>query len=359
MRLYTPERNHGCRITEVIYRGLQTVILENELLRVTILADKGTDIVEFLHKPTDTDFLLRLWQGVRDPRRMVLTSVPENGTFLDYYSGGWQDILPNLGNACTHRGAHFGLHGEVSLIPWDYEVVRDDAEEIAVRFRVKTYRTPFSVEKTLSMRSGRAVLDIHEKITNESPQTVDLMWGNHPTFGPPFLEEGCVIDLPKCRVKTAEYQVDASSRLAMGQDTTWPFVKSVDGSKIDLRNVPSAKAKCLDLAFPYDYREGWYALTNPKRQVGFGMQWDAKVFPYITFWHTYGGGADYPWYGRLYCLALEPWSSYPPVLTEAVERKAQIQLGPHKSIETEFRAVAYAGAKRVRRITPDGKVIPA
>jgi hypothetical protein len=323
---------------------------------VTILADKGTDIVEFLHKPTDTDFLLRLWQGVRDPRRTVLTSVPESGSFLDYYSGGWQDILPNAGNACSHRGAHFGLHGEVSLIPWDYEVVRDDASEIAVRFRVKTYRTPFLVEKEMSLKSGRAVLFTRERITNESPQTVDLMWGHHPTFGPPFLEEGCVVDLPRCRVKTAEYQVDASSRLSIGQDAAWPAVKAVDGSRVDLWRVPSAKANCQDLAFPYGFSEGWYGVTNPRLQVGFGMRWDPKVFPYLTYWQTYGGGLDYPWYGRVYCMALEPWSSYPPVLSEAVDRGAQIRLGPGRHLETEFLAVAYSGVRRVRRITPEGKV---
>jgi len=53
-------RNHGCRITdELVYKGMRTIILENELIRVGILIDKGTDIFEFLYKPTDTDFLLR------------------------------------------------------------------------------------------------------------------------------------------------------------------------------------------------------------------------------------------------------------------------------------------------------------
>lgn len=48
---YQHERNYKCRIREIIYKGLRTVTLENELIKVTVLADKGTDIIEFLYKP--------------------------------------------------------------------------------------------------------------------------------------------------------------------------------------------------------------------------------------------------------------------------------------------------------------------
>ena len=71
---YTHERNYGCRVTEAIYRGLRTVTLENEIIRVTVLADKGSDIIEFLHKPTDTDFMWRSPQGVQNPATFVPTA---------------------------------------------------------------------------------------------------------------------------------------------------------------------------------------------------------------------------------------------------------------------------------------------
>ncbi len=57
MILYNHERNYGCRICEVIYKGLKTVFLENEKIRIGILADKGTDIFEFLYEPKEIDFM--------------------------------------------------------------------------------------------------------------------------------------------------------------------------------------------------------------------------------------------------------------------------------------------------------------
>ena len=42
------------------------------------------------------------------------------------------------------------------------------------------------------------------------------------------------------------------------------------------------------------------------------MAWDEKLFQYLWMWQVYGGHNDYPWYGRTYNVALEPFTSYPP-----------------------------------------------
>ena len=42
---YQNERNYGCRVSDSwTYRGLRTAIIENELLRIVILIDKGADV---------------------------------------------------------------------------------------------------------------------------------------------------------------------------------------------------------------------------------------------------------------------------------------------------------------------------
>jgi hypothetical protein len=59
------QRNYGCRIREYLYKDLKILVMENELLRITILADKGTDTIEFLYKPLDLDVLWHSFNGVR------------------------------------------------------------------------------------------------------------------------------------------------------------------------------------------------------------------------------------------------------------------------------------------------------
>ena len=95
---YQKERNHGCRVSDSwMYRGLKTVVMENELIRIVILADKGADIYQFVYKKTDTDFLWRSPWGVRDPSAFIPTTGDGVGMWMDTYEGGWQTVLPGGG----------------------------------------------------------------------------------------------------------------------------------------------------------------------------------------------------------------------------------------------------------------------
>ena len=106
---YTHERNFGCRVNhELAYRGLRVMTLENESIKVAVLLDKGADIFEFIHKRSDTDFMWRSPLGVR-PQAMNLNTIPSaDGSFMDYYEGGWQEVFPNGGRPCVYKGCEMG-----------------------------------------------------------------------------------------------------------------------------------------------------------------------------------------------------------------------------------------------------------
>ncbi|MBI2942237.1 MAG: DUF4432 family protein [Chloroflexi bacterium] len=350
-------RNFGCRLTEVVLQGLRTLYLENEVVRVGILVDKGTDIFEFLHKPTDTDFLFRSPSGIRNPATFIPTRPSSGGNFLDYWPGGWPEMFPNAGYVCTYKGAELGTHGDVSLLPWEWRVVDDDPEEVVIALEVRCYRLPLRLEKWLTLRRGSGVLAITERATNESGETIDFSWGHHPTFGGIFLGPACVVDVPPCRVLTAEWDVDQTSRLANGVNATWPVVPGRDGRLIDLSQAAPPETGAHDLAFLHELPEGWYAITNAERGAGFGMRWDTRVFRWLWFWQNWRGMSGWPSFRQWYTCALEPASSYPPTLTDAIARGTQLTLAPGQSLETDLLAVAYSGAERVTRITPDGQVL--
>ena len=239
---YHHTRNYGCRITEFILAGHRAVALENEKLRVTLLADKGTDIYEFLYKPCDVDFMWRTWAGLRDRSHYWPSSPRPAGPHNDFYEGGWQELFPNCGAPSEHQGAEIGQHGEVLLLPWRYVVTKDDVEEIEVRFEVRTVRTPFHLVKTVSLRRNEAVLRIHERVTNEGGQQVDFTWGHHPAFGWPFIDESCRVDVPACRIRTIEDYTPPASRLKPKQLGDWPMAEAAAGGQIDLSRIPGPDA---------------------------------------------------------------------------------------------------------------------
>ncbi len=108
-----------------------------------------------------------------------------------------------------------------------------------------------------------------------------------------------------------------------------------------------------------DIDSGWYAVTNTSKKVGFGMKWDKKVFPYIWIWRMYGKGyRDAPWFGRVYCMALELCSSLSPTgLLKAIENNTALKLGPQEEIRTNFMAIAYESKSRVRSIDNNGNIL--
>jgi len=323
-------------------------VLENELLRISVLVDKGTDIFEFLYKPTDTDFMWRSPFGIRDPRTFGATSYDRTGAFMDFYHGGWQECFPTGGPASQAQGVEIGLHGEVATMPWDCRIVEDAPECVAACLSVRTYRTPFLLEKTLRLRRGRAVLEIEERVTNEGASEVAFMWGHHPAIGAPFLSADCRVDLPANKGLTGPGEYDPAQRLKEDARFDWPHCPLRAGGEADVSRIGAESLRSLDLCYATELRDGWYALTNSRQKLGFGMRWDHEVFRHVWFWQVYRGGTGYPWYGRTYNVALEPWTSYPATgLQDAVANGTARSLGPEERLETVLSAFVYEGVAAV------------
>ncbi|MBN1837090.1 MAG: DUF4432 family protein [Spirochaetales bacterium] len=335
---YHHERNYGCRLREYVYRGLRTLSVENELLRVTLLLDKGTDIVEFLYKPLDLDVMWHSPLGIRSVGYTPTVASPA-GSFLDYYAGGWQELFPNIGGGCTYQGAPLGTHGEVCLLPWELRVERDEPEQVSVRCRVRTVRSPYLLEKTLSMKSNDPTLYIEERVVNEGRVALQAMWGHHPAFGPLFLDGNCRLQVPQgCRARTDDRDLGPCAPLPRGEEFQWPSLTDAEGRAWDLSQVPAPDSRVYFMFYLHEIREGWYSLSNPKRGVAFAMRWDPKVFPVIAVWMPCGGALGYPWYGRSYCAAVEPWSALPPNLCQVAEEGRGLPLAGGQEITTRLEA---------------------
>ena len=349
--------HYGARVHDYTAQGYRTLALENASVRVEVLADKGSDIVSFLHKPSDTDFM---WHRAGGLRAAPLESVPrgtDEFVFVDLYEGGWQECFPNGGQSVVYKGAVLPFHGELLAAPFAVEVLEDTPEVVSVRLSAETMRTPFRLEKTLTLRADRPVLEIDERLSNLADEAMDVMWGHHPAVGPPFLDDSCRIDLPPCRGTTDRSAPWPSSELAFQVPFDWPLAPRQDGGRRDLSLVLGMDSRTADWVRFSGFAEGWYGITSGRRRVGFGLRWDASLFPHLWFWHVFGGMPGYPWYGRNYNFALEPWTSYPDGgLTRAIENGSALRIGPLETIETRILAVAYAGGERISGISEAGEV---
>jgi hypothetical protein len=334
-------RNWAARLRPVVIDGLRAVVLENERLRVTVVPDKGGDVVEFLHKTTDTDFVWLSPQGLRSPRDHLQGAADDVAQFVDHYEGGWQEIFPNGGAPSEYRGARLAQHGEVAGLPWECEVVADAPDEVAIRLRVRTRRLPYRMEKVFRLRSGTAALEIEGRATNDSPVPLHAMWGQHIVYGRPFLRPGARIRLPGgVTVIPHESAINPPERrVRAGGPWPWPLVPAAGGGRTDLSVVPEPGSPS-DIVYVTGFDEGWYEISG---DIGMRVEWDASVLPYLWMWQELGASTGYPWWGRAYTVGLEPFSSMPTDgLAAAVANGTALLLGPDETKILMLRAEVMA-----------------
>src|SRR4051794_25851756 len=121
-------------VVEMAGAGQRVLALENDSIRATVLIDNGADIYELVYKPAGTDVLFKPRWGLRD--RHCLGASPVLESWIDSYSGGWQEILPNAGAPSTVGGATLPFFGEVAVSPWAFEVVTEDADTTEVALSI-------------------------------------------------------------------------------------------------------------------------------------------------------------------------------------------------------------------------------
>jgi hypothetical protein len=330
----------SCRVGAGTVVGWRSVVLENDLIRVVVLPDKGAEIHQLTDLRTGTDMLFTGEWGLRPPGAEHL---PGSGDeeFMWNYAGGWQELFPSVNEACVYRGARIPFHGEVASLPWEHELLDDEGDEVRVRFWTDSRVTPFRVERTLGLREGEAELVIDSTVSNRSTEAAHFVWGHHCVVGPPFLEPGCRLEIPaRTIVTTPELWEAETARLEPGRRVPWPLAPLRDGGTVDLREIPGPEVGSHDDLYVTDLDEGWLSVSNPRLRLGFRLEWDHELFSWIVLWQPFGGAVAAPLAGS-YALGIEPWTTNVS-LERSVDAGLATELDGGASLSTTLRARLYS-----------------
>jgi hypothetical protein len=323
------------------YKGMRTLILENKLVRIVFLLDKGSDMIELKYKPLDLDLLWHAPQGHVNPAGHVQSISTVDSGFNDLYGGGWQDALPVIGNGPQeHRGAKYGTHGESAILPWACEIQQGEGDFASAKMSLKGIRYPFRIEKIVKINQHESKLFISETLTNIAPQNLEFFWLQHPSFGEPFLAQGSKITLPSGSEVDSIQEINPNGRISGGK-CLWPFAPAKNGTgKINLAEIPDRKLVAEETTF-IKVKEGWYVLTNPQFGLSFKLEWDAAVYPWLWFWQDYNL-SDYPYYGDAWNIALEPGTSLPNDIAKKRGDETCLKIPGRSSVTTKLTATILA-----------------
>ncbi len=343
----------GCEIIERTIAGFQTVTLTDGETSITIVPKKGGDIISLRDEKTDTEFLWTSPQGLR-------ADTPSKN-FMDNYEGGWHECFPTGGPAMNYRGASIGEQGEVHASVWSVIDVSENQNEVSITLETTTTKTPFYLRKKITLRNRVSAIEIEEWVTNESSETLPVLWGHHPALGGNFLDAQCKIDALAKRVYSGALPENSeTAQFAPEVSGVWPHLVNKRGELIDVSEVAGPESRTADMLFIDGFQEGWVAVTNRERKVGIALLFDPAMFSTMWFWQMYGGGTGYPWYGRAYTMALGPFTGAlpdsPAANIDAVAGTRLIAGG--ETVHARLRVVLYRGIKGVGRITSDGVIVP-
>jgi hypothetical protein len=303
--------------------------MENGALRVTVLPERGAELVELVELVGGVDLLFRAPWGLAPPG-----SPPREGSeghaFLERYAGGWQELFPSANDACVYRGRAIPFHGEVATVPWEVEEA-----EGGLRCAVTCETVPLRLERLMRLDGAELVLE--ETARSVAAEPVHLVWGHHCVLGPPLVAAGARLRVPARTIVTLPEPWEETARLAPGQRSAWPNAAGRDGDLVDISRIPGPEAGSHDDVYLTDLDAGWVEVENLALGLAFRLHFDPQLFRWVICWQPYGGAKAMPLAGS-YALGVEPWTSRLS-LEQAVAAGEAVELPPGGELRTALRAI--------------------
>jgi len=266
-------------IKETEYRGLKAVQIENDILKVIVLPQRGANIASIVYKPSGRDWL---WHNPR-PYKIP----PYGATFTDYDISGFDDCFPSVGQCPYPDGAWKRIvipdHGEVWAMPWDYKIIQEKGKRGSkVKFWVHGMRFPYLLEKTISL--SKNTIKIAYRVTNYAPEPLKAIWAAHALVA---VSSGMQMLFPRGTV-------------IKGDTAAWNFEEK--GVMLS-GTIGDSSTRIARKLFTEKVPEGWCGFYEPISGDYLMYFYPEDKIPYIGIWITQGGFPEGEWH---YNVGLEP-----------------------------------------------------
>jgi hypothetical protein len=294
---------------------MNAIRLQNDSLTLSVLPEVGAKIYDLLDLRSGYNFL---WHNPR----IAPQPYPIEANFDNYWCGGWDDGFPTC-EACIHRGEQYPNLGELRSVHWTVEGQDDSSLTLSALGPI----SPIKARKQVRLRETS--LETEFTIEHQGFVPIDYLWGTHPAYA---VEPGCIIHIP---ARTGIVgQANDSLLGEPGQRYSWPNLTTAGGS-MDM-SIVQAAGRYSAGHYATDLSAGWYAIEYPQRGSGLLFEFPLDVCPYLWLWLSYGGWRGY------YLAVVEPWTSCPVTLSEAVAAGTHRVLKPSEQITFKTRVTPWS-----------------
>ena len=275
------------------YLNMNSITLESETLKLSILPDIGFKIASIFYKPKNKEFLFQPTLGRYE--------IPVYGdAFEKYDTSGMDEMLPTI-DLCKYPVGEFKSvelpdHGDLWSVPWEVSIVRD---KIIGNISLKSL--PLKFEKALSFENMNTI-KMDYKIKNCSNESIYYLWALH----------GLNVFNDNTQFIFSEEMKDVLN-VANDQDL----------SLIDLPRLNNYEDKKEHkYYFTNEIKNGSVGLDYKDEKIKYMIYFDPNINPYLGIWITKGG------FKGEYNCALEPSNGFYDNLSDAYYNNKVPFLGP-------------------------------
>ena len=216
------------------------------------------------------------------PKDRMPTTHIESPSFRGHFMalGNW--AMPGEGE----EEAGIVVYGGVNTHKWDIlQSATETLEGVYLKTACTTGMEGLRIERETLLYKGRSLVEIQERITNLLPIGRAYQFLQHPTIGPPFLDEHLVVNSNASkgffnRGPFAEDRIDIPEE----DIYDWPLARLAEGEHNLEKTLGYGEGFLSTHIFPDSATHGWVTAYNPKQNLLIGYVFSAKDYPWIHFW---------------------------------------------------------------------------
>lgn len=197
--------------------------------------------------------------------------------------------------SAEERTAGLPGHGEAHLLNLAVTRAKDS---VTMKGTLPLLQENFT--RTFRMVEGESVIYVDSILENLLAFDRPVAWAEHATAGAPFLEAGkAAVYLSGTRSQTRPYVINqpgrgpgparTQRRLKPGIDFTWPLAPGLDGTTVDLSEMPANPHFLDHSATQMDPNRQleWAVILNTDKHLIYGYVFRRDDYPWMQHWGNY------------------------------------------------------------------------
>ena len=298
---------------DIRWDGISLQRLESEFLIVDVAPEVGGRIVSVIEKRSGYEFL---WRN----QTLRLQRLPSGSEYDPHFYGGIDELLPN-DIPEKIDAVDCPDHGELWTTPL-HSIL--DGDRLILQGELPLFGLNY--ERRMKLREDRPFIDFSYRLSNRTRNDRHFLWKLHAALAV------AARDIIDCPARKGQVVDPAWSRYSSLIPFAWPRIEG------QAANIVPDKNGTVDFFYLFDLDEGRIAWKRLSSGLEFAYHFDTHVFPFCWLFASYGGFNDH------YTVILEPCTTLPISVRDAVAHGWCSCLKPGESLETEVSI--YAGPIR-------------